>query len=128
MPYTQEQIDKALSHIKDCYVIVGKCEQKPYKVKNSTYGDMIYSSGGECTIDLKADIDIILAALEATEKERDEERASKENWIVEAIAAGHRAMDAEAYAEKLKNAGDELRADACGAAALAWDAARKEKP
>lgn len=126
MPYTQEQIEEALSHIRNCYVIVGKCEQKPYKVKNSTYGDMIYSSGGECTIDLKADIDIILAALEATGKERDDgEKMSQ--------ALKKALLKVDAYVAKLEKAGDGMRAwdhitSAYVNALDDWDAARKEKP
>ena len=117
MPYTQEQLAAAFSHLKACHTIVGKCPQKPCQVKNETYGDMIYSSGGECTIDLKADIGIVLSALESAKKERDAYAKSIDGWRF-------RATYAEAYAAKLA-----MRLWCIsGEAEVEWDNAKKEHP
>lgn len=132
--YTQEQIKDAIETLKKCTEIEGRYKTGPYKCKQPTMGGYVYVSEGIFTISLLKERDIILAALEAAEKERDEKEQAeiKEFWDGALKNAIDLAKSVEAYAAKLEKAGDafasRLFATYSDPMRRDWDAARKAKP
>jgi hypothetical protein len=107
--YTSEQIISAKWHIRS----LERTDIIPKEARIPPYED---SHGQDWALENEALI--ILAALEAAEKERDDaERARDDAYIY-----------AKAYAAKLEKAGDTMRKSNKVACLYDWDAARKEKP